>query len=287
MSNKTYAILTDSACDLTLEDAEKYNIDILCFSITVDQIGYTERKDFTPEEYYEILRTCKGMPSTSLVTSIQFLEQFEKYNNEGIEDVIYVSICGAGSNTLEAAKIAQTQFYDIFPSSKMKIHIIDGTTYSIGYGYPLMEASRRLQNGAEMDFVLNYLQETLPKTTVLIGAYSLKFIKKSGRINAAAAFAGELLGLRPIITLKNGVSKVQTKVRGDKNVIPALFKYADEHMDHDADYFIGGTGDEYIQELAKYCEKKFGKPPTTTFLLGPAVATNTGPDTSTIIFYSK
>ena len=97
------AVLTDSACDIPVELQEKYGIDILPFTITLDGVSYVERKDFTFDEYYQMLREAKGTPSTAHITAMQFCDQFCKYLDEGYTDVLYVSINSTGSATHDAA----------------------------------------------------------------------------------------------------------------------------------------------------------------------------------------
>ena len=70
------AILTDSACDIPPALEQKYKIDIMAFTITLDGKSYTERVVFSFEEYYELLRNAKGTPSTAHVTHLQFCEQY-------------------------------------------------------------------------------------------------------------------------------------------------------------------------------------------------------------------
>ena len=69
MPDRTYAILTDSACDLPYALEKEAGIDIMNFGITVDGTAYTEREDFDFDQYYAMLRQCEGVPSTAHVTS--------------------------------------------------------------------------------------------------------------------------------------------------------------------------------------------------------------------------
>ena len=88
------AVLTDSACDISPELQQKYGIDILPFYIAVDGKSYTEREDFTNEEYYEMLTKCEGIPVTSQITPMRFLEQFAHYDEQGYTDcLLYTSRC--------------------------------------------------------------------------------------------------------------------------------------------------------------------------------------------------
>ncbi len=287
MPKRRYVVLTDSASDLPPELQRQRGIDIANFEITVDGKLYTERVDFDFDEYYEMLRSCEGIPSTAHVTSMRFFDIFSAYADEGVEEVLYVCINAAGSATCHAAEMARERLAEERPDCPMRIHIVDSHCYSMAYGWYVAEAARKLENGAEMRDVIAWLDEVFARVEIVLAAYSLRFMKKSGRISAAAAFAGELLGLRPIVTLNDGISTVQKKVRGDKEVLPALVAHAAAHIDEDCEYAVGGTDSGRIEELAALCTKQWKKKPTILFKLGAAVATNTGPDAIAITYLGQ
>lgn len=280
------AVLTDSACDIPPALEQKYQIDILPFSITLDGKSYTERLDFTNEEYYQMLRGAQGVPSTAHITAIQFCEQYCRYVDEGYTDVLHVTINSTGSATYDAATMAQGMLREERPEHHLRIHLVDSHTYSMVYGWPVCEAARKLRNGAEVRQVVAELNATFARCELVLASFSLKQMKKSGRISAAAAFAGELLGLRPIISLIDGVSKVESKVRGDSAVLPALIKAARAHATdiENEDYMIAGTDLPCTADLIKMCKKEFGHPPVNVFTLGAAVSSNTGPDALAIVY---
>lgn len=278
------AILTDSACDIPPELEKKYGIDIMSFTITLDGTSYTERKDFTFDQYYDILRNAKGTPSTAHITHLQFCQQYCKYVDEGYTDVIHVSINSTGSATYDAARMAMNFLAEERPGNTLRIHLIDSHTYSMLYGWYVCEAARKIRNGAEVAPIVDWLRDVFSRGEIILAAYSLKVMKKSGRISAAAAFAGELLGLRPVISLIDGVTKVQSKVRGDAGVLPALVSYAAAHKGEPFEYMIGTTDDAKAEELTRLCKKEFGVAPICVFKLGAAVASNTGPDAIAIAY---
>ena len=214
------AVLTDSASDIPRELEEKYGIDILPFSIVVDGQSYIERVDFTNEQYYEMLTKAEGIPKTSQITMLRFLEKFCAYADEGYTDVIFVSINSAGSNTYNAACMAAESLRDERPGCTMNVHVVDSHTYSMTYGWHVCEAARKLQAGADVKSVVEYLEDQLARMEIMLSMYTLRFVKKSGRVSAAAAFAGELLGLRPIIHMVDDTTSTIAKVRGDSAVMP-------------------------------------------------------------------
>ena len=76
---KKFVVLTDSTCDLPEELAKQYDIDIMCFKIALDGEGYTERVDFSAEQFCEMLEKAKGLPMTSQITQFEFYDRFEEY----------------------------------------------------------------------------------------------------------------------------------------------------------------------------------------------------------------
>ena len=220
------AILTDSSCDIPQELAEKYGIDIMGFHILLDDVDYVERESCTNAEFYEKMRAAKGIPSTAAITPLQFCEKYCQYVDEGYTDVIHVPINRSGSSTYNNAVMAQGMLREERPEHHLKIHLLDPHTYSMPFGWYVCEMARKLKNGAEISHVIHEFEAQMDKIEIVLGPFSLKQMKKSGRISAAAAVMGELMGIRPIITLIDGKTKVEAKVRGDDKVVPAMVELA-------------------------------------------------------------
>ena len=283
------AILTDSSCDIPQELAEKYGIDIMGFHILLDDEDIVEREKYTPEEFYDKMRAAKGIPSTAAITPIQFCEKYCQYVDEGYTDVIHVPINRSGSSTYNNAVMAQGMLREERPEHHLNIHLLDPHTYSMVFGWYLCEMARKLQNGAEIRHVIHEFERQMNCMEVVLGPYSLRQMKKSGRISAAAAVMGELMGIRPIITLIDGKTKVEAKVRGDEKVVPAMVDLCQKRAGdvEDFEYMIGHTNIPQAEDLEKACRKAFGKAPLVTFNLGGVVSANTGPDTLALVYVGK
>ena len=167
---KKSVVLTDSTCDLPEEMLAGRNIDILCFKIALDGEGYTERVDFTAEQFCDMLRASDGLPTTSQVNQFEFTEQFERYREQGVEQVLYISICAAGSGTNAAAHAAAEQFRREHPDCPMRIEIVDSHCYSMGYGAQVLEADDMLSAGKPMDEVVAYLEDVFARREILLAA---------------------------------------------------------------------------------------------------------------------
>lgn len=279
-----YVVLTDSTCDLPEEAAKQHNIDIVCFKIALDGEGYTERVDFTPEQFCEMLKKASGLPTTAQITQFEFFDKFEEYYRQGVEQTLYISINAGGSGTNAAAHAAAAQFHEEHPDSKMEIFIVDSHAYSMAEGAGVIEAKQKLDAGETMESVVEYLNDKYAKMEILLTAYTLKVIRKSGRISAAAAIAGDLLGIHPIFTLNDGVSQVVKKVRGEKAVVSSMATTMASRMAQGTPYYIGVSDHKYDEEYVEACTKKVGYAPVGIFHLGCAVLSNTGAEAVGLVF---
>lgn len=279
-----YVVLTDSTCDLPEEAAKQHNIDIVCFKIALDGEGYTERVDFTPEQFCEMLKKASGLPTTAQITQFEFFDKFEEYDRQGVEQTLYISINAGGSGTNAAAHAAAAQFHEEHPDSRMEIFIVDSHAYSMAEGAGVIEAKQKLDAGETMESVVEYLNDKYARMEILLTAYTLKVIRKSGRISAAAAIAGDLLGIHPIFTLNDGVSQVVKKVRGDKAVVSGMATTMASRMAQGTPYYIGVSDHKYDEEYVEACTKKVGYAPVGIFHLGCAVLSNTGAEAVGLVF---
>ncbi|MGN0653156.1 MAG: DegV family protein [Gemmiger sp.] len=289
-NGKKIAFLTDSSSDIPAELAEKYGIDVIGFPINLEGKEYIERQDVTNEEFYELMRAAKGVPTTAAITQLQWVEIYKEYVEAGVTDLVHVSINSNGSSTYNNAYKAIEMLGEECPGHTMKIHLIDSHTYSMPFGWYLCECARQVEEGAPLDACLKEMQDKLARVEICLSAYSLKQMKKSGRVSAAAAVVGDLMGIRPIISLNDGISKVEAKVRGDANVQPAMVKWVSSRVDNvkAMPYMIAySSSAEKRDELIKLCKKSFGHAPMCVFQLGGVISANTGPDCVAIVFEGK
>ena len=281
-------IVTDSSSDIPQATLERYGIEMLSLPITIDGKGYYERESFTIEEFYGLLAACKETPSTSMVPEPSFLECYARAAQEGYTDLLNVVINASGSGTYSAAMRAKETFYAENPDAQMKIHLVDSGSYTLAYGYPVMEAARMVEAGKTVEEILAYLADWFASIEVYLGVYTLEYAKKSGRIGGIGAFVGEVLGLRPIIGSIGGKTTIVDKVRGDKNVVPRLFEaYKKTVTDRTKPVIVlHGVDKGPTQELAALIEQETGRPPEM-FNVGACVAINTGPNPVALVCHGK
>ena len=279
--------LTDSCSDIPQELADKYGIEVVGFPINLDGKEYIERRDVTNNEFYEMMRNSDAVPTTAAITQLQWCEIYQRYEAEGYTDLVHLVMNGGGSSTYNNALKAVEMFDEECPGHTLRVRVRDSQNYSMPYGWYFCECARKVRNGGELAACVGELKQKLDCVEICLAAYSLKQMKKSGRISAAAAVVGDLLGIRPIISLNAGVSKVEAKVRGDAAVPAAMLKWVESRVDSmkDTPYMVAYTSSTAKRdELAKLCRKAFGHPPLIVFQLGGVVSANTGPDAIAIVY---
>ncbi|MDE5884138.1 MAG: DegV family protein [Oscillospiraceae bacterium] len=282
--------MTDTASDLPLKLTEELGIDMRSILLTIQGESYQEQRDLSKEEFYDILAHADEMPSTSQITSFVFQEAFEKYARDGYTDLIYISINAKGSATYQNACNARDLLYQEHPEyqNRMKIHILDGGNYTIAYGYPVLEAIKMADRGESVEDILNYLENWLSNVGVYFVPMTLKYVKKSGRLTAAAAFAGEILGLRPMIHIAHGEIAVSEKIRGEKNIISRITEKVRNQIIPGSPYLIiEGSNPAHADKLESALTKEFGYPPAYRTKVGSAVAINAGHDLVAVIFLEQ
>ena len=272
-------IITDSACDIDLKTAEKNNITILPFTITADGKEYKEAYDFTKFEFYKMLPAFSEIPTTAQITPYVFGTAMAAAYKEGVQDLIILTLAKSASSTFASAIGAKKQFFIENPAAKGKfnIYIVDTNSYSDGYGYPILIAAEMIRNGADVSKILSYFEDWFSRFELYFTLFDLKYAKKSGRIGAAAAIAGELLGIKPIICLTDGISRIHGKVRGDTKAMECLVNIAKEKMTLNKNYIILSANNEKDEaEFEKMVRAEIKTKPLTKTKIGCAVAVNTG-----------
>ena len=271
-------IMTDSASDIPIQYEADYGIEILGFPLTMGNETYYERVDFPDhDEFYTRLYSEPKIPTHAQITQMIFEERFEEFWKMGYQDLIYICINSNGSNTFNSALMAKKSFEEAHPGIDYRVHVLDSKTYSYAYGYAVVEAAKKAQRGTHVNEILAYLEDWFNSVEIYATAYALDFAKKSGRVSSTAAFVGELLGLKPVITFIDGENATPAKVRGDKAVVPTLVKMAKEHMVPKTPYLVlYGNNIPERDKLIKELEKAVGYPAADIVQIGATISINIG-----------
>ncbi|MBR6873979.1 MAG: DegV family protein [Ruminococcus sp.] len=283
-------LLTDAAADISPEYEKELGIRVIPFKVAMGDKTYTSGVDFDNDKFYKMLDAYDGIPATSQITAFEYEEIFKEYYDKGYTDIINVTINREGSATYNNACMAAESFFENNPEAKGKFEIynIDSEGYTGAYGWPVIQAAGKIKKGCSAKEIAAYIQDWVSNCVIYFAMYTLKYARKSGRIPSAAAFVGEVMGLRPVMRIHDHEIKTFTKVRGDKAVIPKILDLTADEIIPQTPYCVVYGRDEAVRdELAKALTKKLGYPPADFFQIGAAIAINAGPNVVGAIFKSQ
>lgn len=280
-------IATDSTADIPKPFCEELNISVLPLTILAGEKEYRDGVDITPSEFYQIIDESQKLPVSSQVASVLYSELFEETWKEGYTDLIQVTLNSKGSGTYQAAVLSRELFYEEHPEAKeqLAIHIIDSKTYSMAYGIGVIEGAQLVQTGASAQEVIAHIEDWLEHTRPVFIPLNLRCVKKSGRISPAAAFVGDAIGLKPLITFEDGEAKIIGKARGERKAIAALVERCMKERRPDTNYaIVYGCNTEALGHLKEACAQIMDRPPIAEYQVGCVIAINTGPDMVGILY---
>lgn len=270
-------IITDSGSDLTMEEAKQYNIDVLPYFLHIDGKEYRTGIDITAKEVYEVLRTCKELPTTSQVPMEEMVNTFRKYTSEGFE-VLMITISSRATGAYNSALIAKNMVLEENPNAVIEILDTGRFAYLIAYG--AIRAAKLAEEGAEMETIKKEVLDIMERYDVYAAAQSLKYLEKGGRINKASLVMGNVLDIRPVLSIRNGLMEATGTIRGSKKIVSKLVKrLAESGYDQTGKTLIVVNADmpEEAEEFKTLLEEKFNPKEVLIREVGPTIATHIGP----------
>jgi DegV family protein with EDD domain len=279
-----YKIFTDSGADLPPELIKKYDIGMVSLHVSIDGKDYLGKPDFPIEEFYNRLR--KGSTATtSQVTESTIREEFEPVLKSGT-DILYLAFSSGLSATADGAKLTAAALMSEYPGRT--VMVVDTLCASLGQGLLILKCVEQKAKGLSLQGVADYAVSTLPNVVHLVVADDLMHLKRGGRISAAAAVAGSLLGVKPLIHMNEEGKLIPIgKERGKERAMDKLLDMMGERMKaFDNQYMTICHADciEDAQYIAKEAKRRFGVKNAVIYYIGTVIGAHTGPGTVAFFF---
>ena len=283
-------IFCDSAADIPRELVQKYEIDIVPEKVTHQGKTFREFYDMTPEEYWDLLDASEEIPTTAQITPAEVMTSYEKARTDGCTHVLGIIMNSSGSGGYQSCCIARTMFYEAY-GTDMQIELIDSESYTYIYGQVVLHACEMRDAGDAFCDIVHIARARLKRCEAVLGVYTLKHLKKSGRISGGAAFVGEALGLKPVSLVKAGAVTVIDKTRGEKNLISKVLEQVARRVVNPsaqkAVLLYGKIAPEKIDEIEKGLLEKIGFESVERRPIGISVITNTGPQAFAVAYHGE
>lgn len=215
------AVVTDSTAGLpteTLASASSRQLPLTVLGIPV-LLGSAERRegdDISSAEVAKALSLRHAPVTTSRLSPGELAETYQRLFDEGFESIVSIHLSKALSGTVEAAQVAAADFGG-------RVAVVDSRGAGMGLGYPVLEAVAAAREGASSAQVVAAAVQVIDDVTTYFYVDTLEYLRRGGRISAAAALVGTALSVKPILKVSSGGEiqvhdKVRTPVKGMKSL---------------------------------------------------------------------
>ncbi|MEK6264318.1 MAG: DegV family protein [Clostridium sp.] len=214
-------IITDSTCDLSKDIISKYNIEVLPLLVKIEDVTYRDGEDINLQEYLKKMESSEEFPTTTQVIPHRFEECYNKYIGQGYK-IVSIHMSSKMSGTYHSACMAKGMV------DTEDIVVIDSLNVTSGLGILVLKACKLCEQGYNIFEIEEKIKETIPHVKSSLAFDSLDNLVKGGRLSKTAGAIGGLLGIKLIITIKDGELAVIDKVRGSKKAIKTILKNLDK-----------------------------------------------------------
>lgn len=266
------AIVCDSTSDLTEELIKKYDIKILSLRVIYSKGEYRDRVDITPEEIYS--RFHEEIPTTSLPSPEDAVNLFNSLKQDGYTHVIVTTISSGISGTMNMVRNVVDGFEGLV------FEIIDSKSLTMGSGFAVLEGAKELEATNDFARTVKKIKDVLSKTEVYYVVKTLDYLRKGGRIGKVEGTIGEILNIKPIISInKDGVYYSYKKTRGRNRSIEELYNIIKERSRDKIVNIAVAHGDAYEEAQSLLSRiKELGNIRETYFTqISPVLVVHTGP----------
>ncbi len=274
-------IITDSASDIV--DFPNPSLTVLPLTVAFGSTVYHDGVDLTHERFFELLVESDTLPSTGAVSPGAFAEAYDAATAVG-EDVVVVTLSSKVSATWQSACIAA--------EGRPNVHVVDSLNSCIGQRVLVEYALMLAERGLPAAEVASRLEAARPRVRMLGLLDTLEYLRRGGRIGSAAAAAGMLLSIKPVVTMTDGGIQLLGKARGSKNARNLLVQLVDEHpIDFAMPFSLACTAGgeamlrKYVRDSRDLWEGIVDALPITT--VGATIGTHVGPGAIAVAYFSK
>ena len=278
-------VVTDSTSYIPEELLKKYDITLVSLSVLIDGENIREL-DIDHKSFYERMSKAKSIPTSSQPSVGEITDAFEKIIQNG-DQIFAVFLSSKMSGTYSTALMVKKQLLAKYPQAE--IEIFDSGSNSMQLGFIALHAAMAGADGSSMTEVIMIAEHIRTHSRFIFTPEVLDYLKKGGRIGKASALLGNLLQIKPVLTVNDGETDVFAKVRTKKKAVETIVNgMLEEVKGHE----IGGVIVHHIncpeegQVLADSLAKQFGIE-VKIQSIGPIIGVHVGPGAIGVVYWWK
>lgn len=219
----TIRVVTDSTCDLPEATRAAHDITVIPLFINIGPQSYRDGVDLSRQEFYRQLPHYPHHPTTAAPSLGMFRETYERLADEGATEVLSIHISSSLSSTVDAARLAAQQ------TDAVRVTVFDSRQLSMGTGFLVEMAARIAAEGRTLGEILAALDAQIARTFTAAMLDTMEYLRRSGRVNGAVAGLGNLLQIKPLLKMYEGVAgseRVRTRDQAFKRLVALVAERA-------------------------------------------------------------
>lgn len=282
-----YQIITDGSCDLPPQLTAEKNLLVVPFYVSFDGENYKkEIAELNIRDFYEqMVQNPKVFPKTSMPSVQDYADLFLPLAKDNIP-VICICITTKFSGSMQSALTAKDMVLESYPEAK--IAVIDATVNTVLQGIYVLEAVKMQEAGWKYEDVVNRLEAIKSTGRIFFTVGNIDYLKHGGRIGKLSGLAGTVLGIKPLITLREGEifpsGITRSRVKSMDKVVDLLLEYLKE-LNADIDKYSLAIGFGYDYDEAVTFKKlalnrlneKYSVQDIPIYQIGATIGVHTGP----------
>ncbi len=272
-------IITDSTCDLPLQELEKLGVDMISLRVNFGDESFADKREITDEEFYARLEKSEALPTTTLLSIGEYMERFERYPDE---EIVVLTISSKLSGTCQSALAAAEM------SKRSDIYVVDSLNVTGGLALLVRLAVSMRDAGKSGQEIAQSLDAIKGRVRIFAMIDTLKYLVKGGRLSGVSGAIGSVLGIKPIISVQDGVVHNLSKTRGVPAAIAELKRLILEEHPFDPSLpfqFVHTNNAAALDQLAAALgleDSGAGR-----YMIGSTVGTHAGPGAIGFCYFEK
>jgi DegV family protein with EDD domain len=250
-------IVTDSASDLSVDDATALDIGVVPLTIRFGSQEFVDREQLSVADFYARMATSDALPETAAPSPGAFEEAFRKAAADGADAVVCINLSSELSATMQSAQNAAKAL-----AGELDVRVVDSKSITAGLGTQVIEAAKLARDGATADEVVALVDQLVAGTEIYGALDTLENLEKGGRIGKARSMLGSMLSIKPIIHIADGAVEEAGKQRTRRKSLEWLRDklYAEGTVQHltvahgeapDLDDFLDLIADRYPRDQVR------------------------------------
>ena len=274
----TVRIVTDSTADIPLEQAKAAGITVVPLTVFFGDDAYLDGEELDNAGFYRKLQASKELPRTSQPSPANFQEAYTRLIKEGADGILSIHLSSRLSGTYQSALNASNSLPDDL--QKIPIEVVDSLSISVGMSRAILHAAQEAREGLSLEEIKAHAVDELSRTTILAVLDTLEYVRRGGRIGGAKALLGNMLSVKPIISLKDGAVVPLEQPRTRTKAYTRIAQIISDMAPIEA-VSIAESNEEVGQQLAATLKTTY-QGEVIRYKLGATLGTHTGPGTAAV-----